>query len=136
MSSLHTVIPTPNFCSFWHGHPYILLHFLKMFYILYYCVVALVQGHDLYNYVHVSQFTQRTPAHSHVASHRHEYDYKGHDLEQELLHSSIVSRKLSLSYHTLLHTCMHTFFGLQAVSAQNYELSLQSQIESVCIYVM
>ena len=30
-----------------------------------------------------------------------EYDYKGHDLEQELLHSSIVSRILSLTY-TLL----------------------------------
>ena len=27
----------------------------------------------------------------------HEHDYKGHDLEQELLHSSIVSRIYSLS---------------------------------------
>ena len=34
MSSLHTLIPTPSFCSFWHGHPYIPIHFLKMFYIL------------------------------------------------------------------------------------------------------
>ena len=57
-----------------------------------YCVVALVQGHDLYNHI-----TQRTPAHNHVASHRHEYDYKGHDPEQELLHSSIGSRILSLT---------------------------------------
>ena len=30
-----------------------------------------------------------------------EYYYKGHDLEQELLHS-IVSRILSLTYYTLL----------------------------------
>ena len=37
-----------------------------------------------------------------MASHRHEYGYKGHDLEQELLHSSIVSRILSLTYYTLL----------------------------------
>ena len=37
-----------------------------------------------------------------MASHRHEYDYKGHDLEQELQHSSIVSRILSLTYYTLL----------------------------------
>ena len=29
-----------------------------------------------------------------MASHSHEYDYKGHDLEQELLDSSIVSRIL------------------------------------------
>ena len=36
MSSLHTAIPTPSFCSFWHGHPYIPIHFLKMFFILYY----------------------------------------------------------------------------------------------------
>ena len=35
MSSLHTAIPTPSFCSFWHGHPYIPIHFLKMFFILY-----------------------------------------------------------------------------------------------------
>ena len=35
MSSLHTAIPTPSFCSFWHSHPYIPIHFLKMFYILY-----------------------------------------------------------------------------------------------------
>ena len=34
MSSLHTAIPTPSFCSFWHGHPYIPIHFLKMFFIL------------------------------------------------------------------------------------------------------
>ena len=50
--------------------------------------------------MHVSQFTQGTPAHTHVASHRHEYDYKG--VEQVLLHSSIVSRILSLTYYTLL----------------------------------
>ena len=31
MSCLHTAIPTPSFCGFWHGHPYIPLHFLKMF---------------------------------------------------------------------------------------------------------
>ena len=36
MSSLHTAIPTPSFCSFWHGHPYIPIHFLKMFFILLY----------------------------------------------------------------------------------------------------
>ena len=36
MSSLHTAIPTPSFYSFWHGHPYIPIHFLKMFYILVY----------------------------------------------------------------------------------------------------
>ena len=34
MSCLHTAIPTPSFCSFWHGHPYIPIHFLKMFFIL------------------------------------------------------------------------------------------------------
>ena len=34
MSFLHTAIPTPSFCSFWHGHPYIPIHFLKMFFIL------------------------------------------------------------------------------------------------------
>ena len=34
MSSLHTAISTPSFCSFWHGHPYIPIHFLKMFFIL------------------------------------------------------------------------------------------------------
>ena len=58
--------------------------------------------------IHVSQFTHCTPAHSHVAFHRHEYDYKGHDLEQELLHSSIVSRILSLDI-TRVNTriCMH-----------------------------
>ena len=33
MSCLHTAIPTPSFCSFWHGHPYIPIHFLKMFFI-------------------------------------------------------------------------------------------------------
>ena len=37
-----------------------------------------------------------------MASHRHGYDYKGHDLEQELLHSSIVSRIYTLSH--LLYT--------------------------------
>jgi len=67
-----------------------------------YTVVALVQGHDLYNHIHVTQFTQPTPAQSHVASHRHEYDYKGHDPEQELLHSSIGSRILFLTYYVLL----------------------------------
>ena len=39
MSSLHAAIPTPSFCSFWHGHPYIPIHFLKMFFILYTNVV-------------------------------------------------------------------------------------------------
>ena len=34
MSSLHTAISTPSFCSFGHGHPYIPIHFLKMFFIL------------------------------------------------------------------------------------------------------
>ena len=34
MSSLHTAIPTPSFCSFWHGHPYIPIHFLLVFFIL------------------------------------------------------------------------------------------------------
>ena len=52
----------------------------KVSYSLYYSVVAPVQGHDLYYHIHVSQFTQGTPAHSHVASHRHDYDYRGHDL--------------------------------------------------------
>ena len=40
--------------------------------------------------------------HSHVASHEHGYNYKGHALEQELLYSSIASRILSLTYYTLL----------------------------------
>ena len=35
MSCLTTAILTPSFCSFWHCHPYIPLHFLKMFSILY-----------------------------------------------------------------------------------------------------
>ena len=35
MSCLHTAIPTPSFFSFWHENPYIPLHFLKMFFILY-----------------------------------------------------------------------------------------------------
>ena len=39
MSSLHIAIPTPSFCSFWHGHPYIPIHFLKMFFILVYKVL-------------------------------------------------------------------------------------------------
>ena len=34
MSCLHTAIPTRSFCGFWHGHPYIPLHFLKMFSVL------------------------------------------------------------------------------------------------------
>ena len=29
MSCLHTAIPTPSFCSFWHGHPYIPIHFFE-----------------------------------------------------------------------------------------------------------
>ena len=33
---------------------------------------------------------------------KHEYDYRGHDVEQELLHSSIASRIISLTYYTLL----------------------------------
>ena len=28
MSCLHTAIPTPSFCGFWHSHPYIPLHFV------------------------------------------------------------------------------------------------------------
>ena len=40
----------------------------------------------------------------------HEYDYKGHDLEQELLHSSIVSRILSLTYYTLLIIIIAHFY--------------------------
>ena len=35
MSCLPTAIPIPSFCSFWHCHPYIPLHFLKMFLYLY-----------------------------------------------------------------------------------------------------
>ena len=42
MSSLHTAIPTPSFCSFWHGHPYIPIHFLKMFYILVHIYIQLI----------------------------------------------------------------------------------------------
>ena len=34
LSFLHTAIPTPSFCGFWHCHPYIPLHFWKMFFIL------------------------------------------------------------------------------------------------------
>ena len=34
MCCLYTATSTPSFCRFWHGHPYIPLHFLKMFYIL------------------------------------------------------------------------------------------------------
>ena len=30
LSCLHTAIPTPNFCGFWHSHSYIPLHFWKM----------------------------------------------------------------------------------------------------------
>ena len=37
MSCLHTAIPTPSFCSFWHSHPYTPIHFLKMFFILVKC---------------------------------------------------------------------------------------------------
>ena len=71
----------------------------RVSYSLYYCVV---EGHHRYNHIPVSQFTQGIPAHSHVTSHRHEYDYIGHNPEQELQHSSIVSKILSLTYSTLL----------------------------------
>ena len=42
MSSLYTAISTPSFCSFWHGHPYIPIHFLKMFYILVYIYIIIL----------------------------------------------------------------------------------------------
>ena len=42
MSCLHTAIPTPSFCGFWHGHPYIPLHFLKMF--LYFMYIQMQPG--------------------------------------------------------------------------------------------
>ena len=90
--------------TYWR--PLVVCKWERVSYSLYYCVVALVQGRDLYNHIHVSQFTQHTPAHSYVASHRHEYDYKGHDPEQEVLHSSIGSRILSLTYYVLLIQCL------------------------------
>ena len=34
MSCLYTAISTPSFCGFWHCHPYIPLHFWRMFFIL------------------------------------------------------------------------------------------------------
>ena len=44
MSFLYTAIPTPSFCSFWYGHPYIPLHFLKMFFILYLLIAPVSLG--------------------------------------------------------------------------------------------
>ena len=49
MSCLHTAIPTPSFCSFWHCHPYIPLHLKKMFSILV-CILFLLKG-NIKNYI-------------------------------------------------------------------------------------
>ena len=53
MSSLHTAIPTPSFCSFWHGHPYIPIHFLKMFYIL--VIIIFISQGDEDHYIYLGK---------------------------------------------------------------------------------
>ena len=66
--------------------------------LLYYCVVALVQGHDLYNHIHVSQFTQHTLL---IAM----WLPTGIIKDMTLNKSYLVSRILSLTYYTLLLLC-------------------------------
>ena len=39
LSCLYTAIHTPSFCGFRHCHPYIPLHFWKMFFILVYIYI-------------------------------------------------------------------------------------------------
>ena len=58
---------------------------------LYYCVVALVQGHDLYHHninIHTME-TAWEPTWLYIVSTvKHEYDSKGQALGQELLYST------------------------------------------------
>ena len=89
MSSLHTAIPTSSFCSFWHGHPYIPIHFLKMFFILVYIILVILT----LKFFAVSPYIYN----AHIASRKSEvmavfrWEYEPSDGNQLLASASVVA---------------------------------------------
>ena len=46
LTCLHTAVPTPRFCGFWHGHSYIFAHFYEII------LVSLVFHSTVHVYTH------------------------------------------------------------------------------------